>query len=330
MRVARMAQKEPADEPPFSISYAQEIGGILKEVRCRNNLSVKTVADALHVRRIYVEALEEGRLDVLPGIVYALGFLKNYARLLGLNPSEISACLEFNNTEDSLEFSKNLIRKSSSEKRLSSRFLICLTLLALLGFGSALWFRKGVSSEELSPPGDTSQDLMLPEAPQEKPDATALSDSVAPVEAKKGIEEAEDTYPPGITPSAPSLPSVPTETGTPPVSPLAFPPSPPTLLAQPAAKEETAPAPEITLKAREKTWVRIYDDNNKTIHTKVFLAGETYAVPKDQKLFLTVGNAGGLTVSFAETEMGILGTIGQVKKNIPLTKEALQENLSKE
>jgi cytoskeleton protein RodZ len=50
---------------------------------------LKDVAAALRIRLIYLEALEEGRFDDLPGMTYAVGFLRSYSKHIGLDPDEM-------------------------------------------------------------------------------------------------------------------------------------------------------------------------------------------------------------------------------------------------
>lgn len=47
------------------------------------------IADDLKIRRVYLEAIEEGRFDDLPGATYAVGFVRAYADYLGLDSIEI-------------------------------------------------------------------------------------------------------------------------------------------------------------------------------------------------------------------------------------------------
>jgi cytoskeleton protein RodZ len=49
------------------------------------------IADDLKIRRVYLEAIEEGRFDDLPGATYAVGFVRAYAEYLGLDSIEIVA-----------------------------------------------------------------------------------------------------------------------------------------------------------------------------------------------------------------------------------------------
>ena len=59
---------------------APRAGADLRAARERVGWSLPDVAAALHIRLQYLEALEAGRIDDLPGNAYALGFLRTYAQ----------------------------------------------------------------------------------------------------------------------------------------------------------------------------------------------------------------------------------------------------------
>lgn len=67
----------------------ESIGEKLKSARERNNLTIEQVARETHVARRFLKALEDEDFDVFPGETYAMGFLRNYAEYLGLNPDEL-------------------------------------------------------------------------------------------------------------------------------------------------------------------------------------------------------------------------------------------------
>ena len=48
----------------------------------------------------YIQALEEENYDILPGATYAKGYLRTYAKQLGLNPDEIIALYNFSATPE--------------------------------------------------------------------------------------------------------------------------------------------------------------------------------------------------------------------------------------
>lgn len=72
----------------------QDIGGYLRDVRESLGFDVRTVGQQLNIRAKYLVALEEGRIEVMPGKVYARGYLQHYAEYLGLNKDEIAEAFD--------------------------------------------------------------------------------------------------------------------------------------------------------------------------------------------------------------------------------------------
>jgi len=68
---------------------AQELGNELRQARERKGLTLDQVQNDTKIRNRYLEAIEAGDLDVLPGMVYARGFIKSYAEYLTLDGQEL-------------------------------------------------------------------------------------------------------------------------------------------------------------------------------------------------------------------------------------------------
>ncbi|MBU2745608.1 helix-turn-helix domain-containing protein, partial [Acidithiobacillus caldus] len=62
---------------------------VLRRVREQRGWTPQQVAERLHIRAAQVEALEQARFEALPGAAFARGYLKNYARLLDLDPEPL-------------------------------------------------------------------------------------------------------------------------------------------------------------------------------------------------------------------------------------------------
>ena len=52
-------------------------------------LSVSDIGQRLRIRRPYIEAIEAGRFDALPGAAYIPAFLRAYAVHVGLEPEKV-------------------------------------------------------------------------------------------------------------------------------------------------------------------------------------------------------------------------------------------------
>ena len=61
----------------------ETVGQDLRAARLRRGDELATVSRALKIRKDHLEALEEDRLEDLPGKTYAIGFVRSYARLSG-------------------------------------------------------------------------------------------------------------------------------------------------------------------------------------------------------------------------------------------------------
>jgi cytoskeleton protein RodZ len=62
-----------------------ELGSSLREARVRRGIELAQVAAETRIRTRYLRALEDERFELLPGSVYAKGFLRAYADYLGLD-----------------------------------------------------------------------------------------------------------------------------------------------------------------------------------------------------------------------------------------------------
>lgn len=65
-----------------------KIGAKLKESRNKKGLSIEEISNATKIRKEFLEAIENGEYKKLPSSAYAIGFVRNYARFLGLDEKQ--------------------------------------------------------------------------------------------------------------------------------------------------------------------------------------------------------------------------------------------------
>jgi cytoskeletal protein RodZ len=70
-------------------------GQFLKNLRIQKNLNLRRVSEETRITTWYLAGIEEEQFDRFPGKFYFNSFTKQYARLLGLEPREVAADLEF-------------------------------------------------------------------------------------------------------------------------------------------------------------------------------------------------------------------------------------------
>ncbi|CAN5618190.1 hypothetical protein BH10PSE6_BH10PSE6_17290 [soil metagenome] len=70
-------------------SPGHAVGRLLRDQREALALSIEDVATRLRIRRPFLEAIEQGRFDLLPGAAYIPAFLRAYAAHLGLDAEKV-------------------------------------------------------------------------------------------------------------------------------------------------------------------------------------------------------------------------------------------------
>lgn len=67
----------------------QELGELLREARLEKGMTLEEVENLTKIRKRYLEAIEEGQFNVLPGSFYVRAFVKNYAETVGLDAEQV-------------------------------------------------------------------------------------------------------------------------------------------------------------------------------------------------------------------------------------------------
>ena len=113
------------------------------------------------------------------------------------------------------------------------------------------------------------------------------------------------------------------------------PPPSVTVLRQPVDRvyqPEMSPAAEddalvLTMHAQQSCWVKAEVDGEERLN-RVLTAGESATIEADGEIVLSVGNAGGLSISVNNREGLPLGDSGEVRRNIVITRQNLNSLLA--
>ena len=121
---------EPVEMPPESV------GSLLRRTREQFDQTVADVSASLNIRRVYLEALEDGHYDKLPGATYAVGFLRSYADYLSLDSKDLARRFkeEIAGHQDSTQL---VFPVPATESRVPGGALILVSLvLCALAYGA--------------------------------------------------------------------------------------------------------------------------------------------------------------------------------------------------
>lgn len=85
MMAAEMETERAAQKP----TSGSEVGTLLRACREKAGYDLDELSRQLRIRRPFLTAIEDGRIQDLPGLTYAMGFVRNYADYFGLDTAEI-------------------------------------------------------------------------------------------------------------------------------------------------------------------------------------------------------------------------------------------------
>ncbi len=310
-RVSLMAglSGKRADTDP--VCAAPNAGADLRAARERLGWPLQAASATLRIRPAYLHALEEGDLSQLPGIAFALGFLRTYASALGLDPEEMLRRFKAEAAEVS-RLTELSFPAPVPERGLPMGAVILLGVVLAVGAYIG-WYRLSgegrLPAETATPIPERLAPLADQALPQTAP-PTARTDSAAtPIEAGPPH--------PSLSPSsAAAAPVNPLPTYTAPAAPA---PIVPAVVAPPPGQNR------IVLRASADAWMQVKDKAGTVLLNKVLKSGETWIVPTQPGLLLTTGNAAATEVLLDGATTASLGGAAAVRRDLPLDPDRIKD-----
>ena len=183
---------EADDEPAAAAPQPRPVGEMLRERRQELRLDINDIGEVLRIKPAFLAALEENRPQDLPGPTYVLGFVRAYARHLGLDHDWVlerykaeSAAVQ---ARPDLAFPVPLGERSVP----GGPILLVALILAICGYGT--WYY--LSTGDRARPERVSA---VPPALQMQPENAAAPDAAGAVSAAK---PATDPAAPANSPAA--------------------------------------------------------------------------------------------------------------------------------
>lgn len=299
----------------------ESIGEFFKQVRETKGLTVDEVASKTRIRTDFVKALEEGNFAKLPDQVFARGFVRSYARSLGLDEEDaihrfIQSAGAYYDKQDERERLK--ARQAQEErKRQANRKAVAvaigiaiLTLIFLLSREqSSLLVRRGssdapVSSTKRVPvPTTESRDAAPAQAGDTPGPSTKAKSADAPVSATsqgRAIAPAVSAIPDAALPVPPVLGSDGPFGG---------------LSGEGAGSTDGQLV--LDLEATELSWVVVQIDGGSP-QEALLRPGEKARWKGQDQFSLTLGNAGGVKAELNGKPQKPFGQSGKVARDIVL------------
>jgi cytoskeleton protein RodZ len=335
-------------------SNAPRAGSDLRAARERLGWALADVAAMLRIRPSYLDALESGRLNQLPGNVYALGFLRSYATALGLDAEEVARRFRAEAGEIP-RHSELVFPVPMPERGLPAGALILLGLI-LVGGAYIGWYHLSgegkLPAETITPvpsrlapladqalPGPDGR-IQIAEPPPLPPVASVPKraddhDQLEPRQAAADSPQPEPVPPPPPPIEEMRSASIPGATATtaiampvpPPIRQVDPPPLPPSGASSTSTDQAGSDTPRVMLRFTGDTWVQVKERGGQALLTRVMKAGETFPVPDRPNLILSTGNAGRVDILVDGVQIPPIGGQGSVRKDVPLDPGPLKDGV---
>ena len=284
-------------------------GEKLKREREKRSITLDQISQSTKIGTRMLQALEEDKFNQLPGGIFNKGFVRAYARHLGLDEDQtVADYLEASGDSPApmpelpQQESARPIEASAVTPSRQLPWGVFAVLLLLAALALSIWSHRQkkhegfATSPSPAPPAAQQpvQDRAVRPAPAPEPALSSASTSnpVAPSPTRSTVSPAAQ-----VTPA--SAPTIKSST--------VVPKAPPEMVALPASGEFV-----VAIQAREDCWTVITVDG-KIVYSGMLPAGDQRSVRGRQKVIVKAGNAGGVDLLFNGKKLDLQGDQGQVR-----------------
>ena len=334
-------KNHPLDEETrdWEFPSGKELGALFRNKREKMGLSYAQISAQTKLRPHFLEALENEEWDHLPSPTFVKGFIRSYARALGLAEDGLLALYQ-EITPRRHETPGPVMPPVNKRKKLSL-YLFLIIVCSAAGFAFYTWMEdptrmEGIIDHEAVAPSDNkliesrklqddrkekaevSLNEQEPIADISKPKRAAPVEEKPPASKRDSLESAgpqlaeEKPMPEEEVSSHKSISSIEPET---------------TVTKTPLPTETDGQALVLKAIVKERTWIRVRIDNEQP--KEYVLGPKSRPQWRAKKGFeLLIGNAGGIDLEFDGKKMADLGKQGQViRLNLPKEYErSISEN----
>ncbi|MBA4273992.1 MAG: DUF4115 domain-containing protein, partial [Pseudomonas sp.] len=306
-------------------------GETLRQARESNGWSLAEVALKLNLTVTSLSNLEAGAFDKLPGHTFARGYIRAYAKLLGMDQTALVQQFDQSTGTDSQGSNVHALGRIEEPVRVSHTILRIVSLLLLIAVigGGFVWWQDQTSQRtkdltSLAPehvevegadgttqihPIDEPEDQAVAEGQAEGTTDLALPQSETTAESTGAEPAAPATAPaaPAATPTAPvhtpapvvaapatptaNVPATPAPTVAAPVAPAT--PAPTAQAAAPVAGQG-----QVSVQFVADCWTQVADGTGKILFSGLKRKGDSLSVAGKPPFAVRLGYARGAQVSY--------------------------------
>jgi cytoskeleton protein RodZ len=298
------------------------LGERLSQARQSKTLGLNEACERLRIRKSYLAALESGDWSVLPEEVYVIGFLRQYAALLGLDVSQEIEALksgEYRLTKPFTMPDPPIAMNRTWALAAGACFLLLLILFNVVDEGE-----KGKSPPApVIVPGETAN-----QQPGAQPGPPAVVPQAALPVSGNVVTAPAETMPPALqSPAEPASASPPAAAtvAAPAVSPAAAEAPKAAAGSSPAGSalppvQATTQAPSVNhvyrlMAVGEDVWLQLHNPEGKLLKDALLRSGQSMEISAaTDYLLLTAGNPLHLSLSIDGVPVAAAGSLGEKGK----------------
>jgi cytoskeleton protein RodZ len=268
-----------------------EIGTLLRRERQKQGLSLEEVGEKTKISHRIISAIENGEEGRLPHPVYAKGFVKSYAGLLGLDPEQLGCDFSaaYGVQEEGCRKSADRFVEEpfTPPRRTTALILVFAVMLLTVGAMTLFFMSTGAEAPDTALQTETPTAHELAPAPESPRVPTPL-----PEEEAAPVPDGESDYAPHDLDPTETLPQ---ESTTPTVA------------------EQVQPRTEnvVEILADQACWVQARVDGRRV--ERLLRPGQSMSLTYTSALFVRLGNAGGVRIRSNGEPYPLNGQPGEVR-----------------
>ncbi|NES61004.1 cytoskeleton protein RodZ [Vibrio parahaemolyticus] len=302
-----------------------EAGTLLKNKRESLGMTQKQVADRLRLRVSVIEDIENNRFESLQVATFTRGYLRSYAKFVGLDEKVVLVALEqtadVKPKEQEIEM-QSFSRKTKHEKH-NSRIMLLTWVIAIviIGISAAWWWQNQQENSLAQVVAEANVETTQPSA-DEIADIDLMTEEELIASTPAELAASNNTASESSINAAQTDEVVPAETEE---STTEATQEPVALIEAAEEVQEASPVvPEgmtlLTMKFKADCWIQVKDTNGKTLVSGTQKPGQDVELTGKAPFKVILGAPEGVTMTFASEPVDLSGyTSGKVARfTLPL------------
>ena len=281
----------------------KSVGSLLRQARLTQKGKLPEISENLRISHEHLKALEEDDVNGLPGLAYAVGFIRSYADHLGLDAevliaqyksqtSGMSSGLDFPITEEDYELPSFILVSG----------LVVVSTIAYLFWAFLIDAEEivmdktnSISAYEETSDEDVASAISQESSEERSMDRPLMNDEALPEETASLISQKTEQKEAAIEEKTKSAGEE-------------------EIIAGAVVDMKPLPdiaAPPLYIRGLGQTWLRVTDEDGKVLYSSIILQGETFQLPPEGGIRLDTFDAGKLEYVYEDKTGPRLGKDGE-------------------